>query len=254
MRDVRRVVYHIWAGESSQSTSDGRHKFEEPAFKQQPFGLHEQSNPLPLPWPCYGVQGVSSYCSQGIVSLRADEDTFYPCAAKLEGERHSISFYRLTSWYDGAACMVPLTFLDPDSCTSRQGGYLCAEHRPEEQCPHPGCQPHRHQSHLCCLSHRKQWDDKALESQTTAQRTALSCREICQFLKMFVKGYEEEKSSSRSPTPPKKLWSLLWRTYFLKTLSFKTSVNCIGHMAGLWLDVEPGTSIVEPTVTRTKDP
>lgn len=131
-------ISHSWAGESSQSTSDGRHKFEEPAFKQQSFGLYKQSNPLPLPWPGYGVQGVSSYCSQGIVSLRADDDNFYCCAEKSEGEHHSISFYKLTSWYDGAACRVPLTFSDPDSCTSRQGGYLCTEYRPEELCPHLG--------------------------------------------------------------------------------------------------------------------
>lgn len=72
------------------------------------------------------------------IAVRADDDNFYCCAEKSEGEHHSISFYKLTSWYDGAACRVPLTFSDPDSCTSRQGGYLCTEYRPEELCPHLG--------------------------------------------------------------------------------------------------------------------
>lgn len=84
------------------------------------------------------VTGSKEFPHIAVRGLFHSEQMTTTFTAVLKSQRENTTPSPSTSWYDGAACRVPLTFSDPDSCTSRQGGYLCTEYRPEELCPHLG--------------------------------------------------------------------------------------------------------------------
>lgn len=108
---------------------------------------------------------------------------------------------------------------DPDSSTSRQGRYFCAEGRPEEL--------HTLDvsgltviSHLCCLLHRRRWNDKPLESYGLQLRgqsyhvgVLLVSEDVC--TECEEKGYRGREQQQEAP--PRKcfrLWSLSQRSFF----------------------------------------